>query len=241
MSEAAERAASAPEFEFEPLEHARNYRQALMREFAPHLRGQVLEVGAGVGHMTELLVRQPGVERVVAVEPEPAFHSRLRKILPAQSVVGGSVRDVREDRWNAVVCVNVLEHIQEDEAELFAYSSLLRRERGSLCLFVPARRELYAPIDRDFGHHRRYHRPELARKLQQAGFDIVRLNYFNSVGYLIWWWNFKILKNRQFDRAKVIAFDRLIFPLIHGFESRLFRPPLGQSLLAVARAAGERK
>jgi hypothetical protein len=44
------------------------------------------------------------------------------------------------------------------------------------------------------------------------------------------------MKNRRFDRAKIVLFDRFIFPLVHGAEARLMRPPLGQSLLAVARA-----
>jgi hypothetical protein len=101
---------------------------------------------------------------------------------------------------------------------------------------VPARQELYAPIDHDFGHHRRYDRPGLTGKLQQAGFEIVRLNYYNWLGYFIWWLNFKLLKHRRFDRSKIIVFDRFLFPVVHLLESKLVRPPFGQSLLAVARA-----
>lgn len=234
--EQSERPISAQEFEFEPLERARNYRRALVREFTPFLQGNVLEVGAGVGHITQLLTEVPSVRRVVAVEPEASFMPRLSKVLPEESIIAGSVQDVREDSWNALVCVNVLEHIEKDEGELASYCSLLRREQGCLCLFVPARQELYAPIDRDFGHYRRYHRPDLSRKLRQAGFDIVRLQYYNSIGYFIWWWNFKVLKNRRFDLGKIVVFDRFIFPIIHAIESRLMAPPLGQSLLAVARA-----
>ena len=227
---------SSREFEFEPLELARNYRQALVREFSPFLEGDVMEVGAGVGHITELLTKVDRVRRVVAVEPEPSFLPRLRQVLSPEAVVAGSVRDVQEDAWNAIVCVNVLEHIEDDSGELAAYRTLLKRRQGHLCLFVPARRELYAPIDRDFGHFRRYHRAELGKQLGQAGFDLVRLTYFNCVGYLIWWLNFKILKNRQFDRGKIVVFDRFIFPIVHALESKVLRPPLGQSLLAVARA-----
>jgi hypothetical protein len=107
---------------------------------------------------------------------------------------------------------------------------------GHLCLFVPARPEIYAPIDRDFGHHRRYTWPELARKLDACGFNILKLHYFNCMGYLAWWMNFCALKRRTFDVAAVRGFDRLIFPAVYWAESRIFRPPIGQSLLAVGSA-----
>jgi hypothetical protein len=71
------------------------------------------------------------------------------------------------------------EHTEEDEAELKRYSQLLRARRGALCLFVPARPEIYAPIDKDFGHFRRYTYSELRQKLQRAGFTIEHQHYFN--------------------------------------------------------------
>ncbi len=132
--------------------------------------------------------------------------------------------------------VNVLEHIQEDERELAVYRRKLAREKGALCLFVPARPEIYAPIDRDFGHFRRYTRPELRQKLERAGFEILRLRYYNFVGYFAWWLGFCVLKKRGFDLPSVRFFDRILFPPVHGFETRICAPPIGQSLLAVARA-----
>ncbi|MCU0786145.1 MAG: class I SAM-dependent methyltransferase [Verrucomicrobia bacterium] len=107
---------------------------------------------------------------------------------------------------------------------------------GRLCLFVPARQEIYAPIDKDFGHHRRYAKAELKRKLESAGFEIVRLNYFNCIGYFAWWLNFRIMKKRGFDVGSVRFFDRAIFPFVYWCESHVCPPPFGQSLIAVARA-----
>jgi hypothetical protein len=101
---------------------------------------------------------------------------------------------------------------------------------------VPARPEIYAPIDRDFGHFRRYTFGELQEKLSRAGFKITRMHYFNSVGYFAWWLNFCVLKKRSFEPSKVRLYDRCIFPAVHWLESRVMRPPLGQSLLIIARA-----
>ena len=127
--------------------------------------------------------------------------------------------------------------IEDDRAELGRYAALLGKRSGHFCLFVPARPELFSPIDKDFGHFRRYTLPELSEKLTRAGFEIVRLNYFNFTGYFAWWLNFRFLKKRGFDVAKVRLFDRLIFPINYFVESRIMRAPFGQSLIAVGRRA----
>jgi hypothetical protein len=117
---------------------------------------------------------------------------------------------------------------------LAAYRKVLAGAKGTLCLFVPARPEIYAPLDRDFGHFRRYTRSELRRKLERAGFQILRLHYYNFIGYFAWWLNFRVLQRRSFGARALRLFDRVIFPLGHGLESRICPPPIGQSLLAVA-------
>ena len=225
-------------FEFSALSEAKNYRAALVKEFAPVLTGNVLEVGAGVGQITEVVRAQPGVQKVMGVEPDGTFLDGFRKRLPDVGLIQGTADAVKPDsRWNAIICVNVLEHIEADERELRTYCTLLSQAKGHLCLFVPARPEIYAPIDKDFGHFRRYKRPELQRKLTQAGFQIVRLNYFNAVGYFAWWLNFCVLKKRVFHVSAVRLFDRVIFPMVFAWESSVLRPPFGQSLIAIAKAA----
>jgi SAM-dependent methyltransferase len=237
MSEQPNARADTNDFEFEALGHARNYRAALCKEFGEHLKGNVLEVGAGIGQMTEHLARLPGVERAVAIEPDAAYCRQHRARYPGHEVIEGTVASLPSGTsWDAILSINVLEHIQDDAGELVHYAQLLRERRGALCLFVPARPEIYAPIDKDFGHFRRYRRAELRHKLTEAGFELYRLDYFNSVGYFAWWLNFCVLKKRAFESAKVRLFDRVIFPVLHALESGIVRPPIGQSLIAVARS-----
>lgn len=224
-------------FEFSALSEANNYRAALIKEFSPVLTGNVLEVGAGIGQITEVVRRHPGVTKVMGVEPDGAFLKHFRERLPEVPLIQGTADAIHpKSAWNAIICVNVLEHIEADERELMTYRTLLKQAHGHLCLFVPARPEIYAPIDKDFGHFRRYTLPELKSKLTAAGFQIVRLNYFNAVGYFAWWLNFCVLKKRAFDIGAVRLFDRLIFPPVFAWESRVLRPPFGQSLIAIAKA-----
>ncbi|MFO1452022.1 MAG: methyltransferase domain-containing protein [Opitutaceae bacterium] len=231
--------AATADFEFAALQEARNYRRALRRSFGGFLHGRVLEIGAGIGHMTREFQSLPGVTKVIAVEPELKFVEQLRAFLPEDSVVHGVARDVRPPTgWDGIVSINVLEHIEDDLGELVRYRNLLAERQGHLCLFVPARPELYAPLDRDFGHFRRYTRPDLRSKLVRAGFKVEHLRYYNLSGYFAWWFSFRLLGRRKFDAAAVRFFDRFLFPPTYWCESRLCAPPFGQNLIVVARAAG---
>jgi SAM-dependent methyltransferase len=237
MAQSPNALASSEDFEFAALSLADNYRAALLSEFALALHGNVLEVGAGIGQITEALLQNPAVTRLVSIEPHPAFYSQLVKKFPGHAIVSGTVENLKEEgRWDSIVSINVLEHIAHDESELKNYHHLLLKNNGTLCLFVPARPEIYAPIDKDFGHFRRYGRTELRQKLEGAGFQLQRLQYYNLAGYFAWWLNFCLLKKRHFNPGSVRFFDRFIFPVAHAFESRICAPPIGQSLLAVARA-----
>jgi SAM-dependent methyltransferase len=229
--------AQTADFEFAELDGARNYRAALLRDFAPYLHGNVLEVGCGIGQISCELLKIREIDRLLSIEPDAAFCAQLRARLPEHELLHGTVADLRiEGPWNAILSINVLEHIEDDMEELSTYYRLLHSSQGALCLFVPARPELHAPIDKDFGHFRRYTRPELQQKLKRTGFSLRYCRYYNIVGYFLWWLNFCILRKRSFDKTYVRLFDRLVFPMVHGLESRICPPPIGQSLMVVALA-----
>jgi len=229
--------AQTADFEFSALSEATNYRQALLRDFDLYLQGKVLEVGAGIGQITSDLLRRPQIKKLISVEPDAAFCARIREQFPEHDLLQGTVNELKSEfDWDAILSINVLEHIEEDEEELATYHRLLQPARGALCLFVPARPEIYAPIDKDFGHFRRYTRPALQKKLVGAGFELALFRYYNLVGYFAWWLSFCILKKRSFDVSAVRFFDKAIFPAVHSFESNIYAPPIGQSLIAIAIA-----
>lgn len=229
---------AATDFEFGPLSWARRYRAAILAEFAPVLRGRVLEEGAGIGQFTAHLARLPQVTELLALEPNPQLCAEFRRLHPELHLVAGTLETLTTgSSWDAIVSVNVLEHIAADEAHLGRCRQLLDPGQGHLCLFVPARPELYARLDRQFGHYRRYTRPELRHKLHQAGLAVVRLHYFNWLGYFTWALLFRLLKRRHFHPGLVRLFDQFLFPLAYGLERHLVRPPFGQSLIAIARSA----
>jgi SAM-dependent methyltransferase len=224
-------------FEFEALNAAYNYPRAIVEEFNPYLKGKVVEVGSGIGQLARLLAEKTGNDNFTAVEPDPQFVHQFKKQHPELTIIEGNAFSIDLGfNCDAIVSVNVLEHIEHDGRELVRYRELLENNNGYLCILTPARPEIYSPIDKDFGHFRRYTKDELCGLLEQSGFEIEKIFYFNFFGYFAWWLNFKILKNRSFNLKKIILFDRYIFRISRFFELRLVRPPVGQSLIAIAKS-----
>jgi SAM-dependent methyltransferase len=223
-------------FEFAALSEARNYRTAIARLFSPYLSGDVLEIGAGIGQMLMDVTKICKPRSISAVEPDPQFISELQRKLPDARIWRGLENDVpASESFDAILSVNVLEHIEKDADELAKWRERLSPREGHLCLLVPACPELYSSIDSDFGHFRRYTKQDLKGKLVSAGFTNIELNYFNLVGYFAWLLNFKILNQRRFNPTAVRSFDRFVFPVSQRLENAIGWRPFGQSLVAVAK------
>src|SRR3569833_440797 len=102
-----ERPDRSPNFEFNALREANNYRRALLKLFAPHLRGRVIEIGAGQGQITEQLKQVASIRHLLAVEPDPRFCAEFRKALPNQSLVEGIITSITDPGpWNGIVSIN---------------------------------------------------------------------------------------------------------------------------------------
>ncbi len=223
--------------DLEAMSFAHNYHRWIVSEFRPFLGGAVAEVGAGSGSVTEMLAAE-GVERLVAVEPSGQMYARLVARVegdPRVHTERAFFSDVYEqyrEVFDSVVYVNVLEHVPDDARELrCAWESL--RPGGHLCVFVPALAWLYSDFDASIGHYRRYHRRPLRRLLEGAGYEVVRLRYFDALGILPWLVALRLMR-RGLDGSAVGAYDRWAVPLLRVVESRV-PVPLGKNLLAVAR------
>lgn len=125
--------ARTEDFEFAALNEAKNYRAALLREFSEHLRGHVLEVGAGIGQITADLLRNASITRLLSIEPDPKFCAGFRAALPGRDLLQGTIEDLKnDDPWNVILSINVLEHISADEREPGGGGGCVGWRRGRL-------------------------------------------------------------------------------------------------------------
>jgi len=214
------------------LDGADNYNDWLVQLFRPHLGPDIAEVGAGSGTITALLAEHG---RVTAVEPSPIGVGRLRERFcddDRVEVIAGEISGLEDESVDAVVMSNVLEHIADDHGALREVARVLR-PGGRVVLFCPAFDLLYSNFDRRIGHHRRYRRRDLCRRVSGAGLEVVDACYVNLPGALAWWVVARLLGRNPTASGSVSLWDRVAIPIIRRVE-RFWRPPFGQSVLVVA-------
>jgi len=220
------------------MTRARNYFAWQSRLILRELGRRVVEVGCGIGNFTELLLDR---EIVIALDSEPACVDVLRQRFPSRAnlhaltcdAAGPTFRELARFQPDSCICVNVLEHIQDDQQALEAMASILA-PGGVIVLLVPAFEALYGPIDRNLGHCRRYNRPSLKHLAASARLEICKLRYWNFIGFFGWWINARVLRREAQSDRQIAIFDRCVAPVFEAIENAA-PPPFGQSLLAVLR------
>ena len=224
--------------ELELFAHAQNWKRYWSGVLKPYLRGDVLEVGAGLGANTRLL-RSPAQSRWVCLEPDGQLLQQLRQSqtsapLPEPCELRqGCVQDLApEPVFDAILYVDVLEHIADDAAEL-ARAAVRLREGGRIIVLSPAHNWLFSPFDASIGHYRRYSRRSLAAAARAIpGLRLERLIYLDSAGLLASLGNKLLLQQGMPTLKQILFWDRTLVP-----ASRLLDPllshRLGKSLIGV--------
>lgn len=219
------------------MEEARRYHAWILSYFRPYLGKRVLEVGAGTGTFAERLCQASPESELFLFEPAgnlyPALEERFRSHATVHTARASLDERATTLGVDTMVMVNVLEHIEDDEACLKLAGHVLA-PGGNLLLFVPALQLIYGSLDRSMDHFRRYGRRELAQKLRMAGFRIRRIRYFNLPGVVAWGVYSRLLKRTTVEAGDVRFYDRWMVPALSKIEGWV-EPPIGQSLLAVAQ------
>jgi glycosyltransferase involved in cell wall biosynthesis len=208
----------------------------IMRMLKPYLGGKVLELGSGIGTFSLRIVKHCAHLTVSDIDDRHVKTLKERFIgsrkVDVQKVDATQVDDViLTDAYDAVVALNMMEHVLNDEAMLKGVNHVLK-PGGKLLLLVPANQWLYGSMDEALSHFRRYEISELHGKLERAGFTVKDNKYMNAVAVFGWYFNYKVLKRKTLPLNSIKILDAFV-PYISFFESIL--PPLfGLSIFAVA-------
>ncbi len=225
--------------ELEVMSLAVNYRRWTYEVVRPYVGARVLEVGGGFGSFTELLLDR---SRVVTLDNDPACTAQLRGRFggnPQVRIVDADVVDedlpsrLAGERLDTAVCINVLEHIEDDVGALRNLHDVLE-PGGHLVLLVPAHPSLYGTLDAVVGHVRRYDRGALVATGRAAGFEPRVCRYFNSLGAAGRYILGRVRRQQETGEGQVRFYDRWVVPLLAALE-RVVPPPFGQSLIVIGR------
>lgn len=169
-----------------------------------------------MGNLTRQLVG--GRKRYVATDIDHEHLDRLfNRLANRPNLEIAELNAARaEDQWrfqgqmDTVICLNVLEHIEDDLGAL-RHLRLLLEDGGRAVILVPSGQGLYNSLDEELGHFRRYSEAQLRERMTAAGFDVETVLCFNRASRPGWWLNGTILKRRTISRLQLRNFDRLVW------------------------------
>ncbi|GAA0313914.1 hypothetical protein GCM10009087_25360 [Sphingomonas oligophenolica] len=216
---------------------AANWKAYLRSALRSHIAGDVAEVGAGLGATSKALAGIEGVRSWTCIEPDPAMAGQLAGEVAAMGCSypvhcrAGTLSDLpREPSFDTILYIDVLEHIQDDRAEIEA-AHLRLRQGGRVVVLCPAWPFLYSPFDKAIGHFRRHTKTSLRRL---AGPDMTEITafYMDSVGMLASMANKVALRQGMPTRSQVRFWDKAIVPLSRLADPILLRS-VGKSVVIV--------
>jgi SAM-dependent methyltransferase len=219
--------------ELDVFARAKNWKDYWSSEIRNSLSGDILEVGAGIGANTALLWNG-SASSWTCLEPDPALAERSRSSLgglTACKVVVGTIETIGpSQQFDAILYIDVLEHIADDHAELARASGILR-PGGRIIVLAPAHQWLYTPFDRAIGHVRRYTKPTLSA-CTPADCSLERLVYLDSVGMLALLGNRLLLHQAEASLKQILFWDRFLVPFSRIADPITFHG-IGKSILGI--------
>ena len=229
--------ADAGKVALDSLEQAPRFNQWMYDCIKPFLGQRIAELGSGRGNLSKLL-KQSGT--VLLTDNRAEYldglsqrwgHLPTVKVAPLDLQDSGDYQALTEFNADTVVCLNVLEHIEDDVFVLQRLSQTLPTG-ARLAFLVPFNPKLYSNFDRELGHFRRYQNGELEGKMKNAGFTVERQFYFNKAGVLAWWVGNTLCKQRTITPWQLKVYNFLT-PLFRVLDHVL--PIAGLSTVVIAR------
>ena len=141
----------------------------------------LLDAGCGTGGLIRRMEPRHPRWNWTGVDAEP-LACELSRSRCAAIIVQGSLGALPFDThaFDAVVCSDVLYHLDDDTAALREIFRVLR-PGGVVVINVPAHRWLWSYHDVTVHGRRRYARGELNKKLVEAGFSLAQSTHWNAL------------------------------------------------------------
>lgn len=197
------------------------------------------DIGSGSGRILDKLQLYG---TVVGVDNSPLAVEFCQKKKRNVFLGDASHLEFPDSSFNLITMLEVLEHLEGEKAALKEARRVLKR-KGLLILTVPAFPFLWGSHDLVSHHKRRYSKGELKRKLENEGFQIVKVSYFNSYLFPV---VAVVRLFRRLTKSRKLQSDFLnLPPTLNWLLERMFSSeryllrwvslPFGVSLLVLAR------
>lgn len=210
-----------PQIEMCVGQYAVNWKAYFSKSFQKYIKGDVVEVGAGIGANTKFMFTDQ-VTSWTYLEPDIRFQKSIKESLPVQEYsLHGTTEDLPlHTNYDTAIYIDVLEHIEDSEEEIKRITNKLKTG-GKLIILVPAYQFLYTEFDKNIGHYRRYNKERLRKDTK--GLRELELFYLDSVGVLASMVNKLFFNKGQLTKGTITFWDTYMIPL-----SRILDPIVGR-------------
>jgi SAM-dependent methyltransferase len=137
----------------------------------------ILDIGCGIGEETQELKKYGNL---ILLDNDKTTID-LIKSRNRQAILGDIEKiDLKPKSYDYICCFDLLEHLDNDIAALKnIYAGI--KEKGYFLFTVPAYKCLLSAHDMALDHRRRYNKKDLEVKLKNAGFNEIKMYYWNSL------------------------------------------------------------
>jgi SAM-dependent methyltransferase len=222
--------------ELDLFKYAVNWKNYFSDKLVDSIQGDVLEVGAGNGINSRFLTKKPGhITSYTCLEPDEKLVLEIEGNIagiPVQkkTIINGTIRSVSAEKFDTIIYIDVLEHIEESQKEVLMAKQLLK-PNGRLIILVPAYNFLYNNFDKKIGHYRRYNKKMLLGDIN-GELSTVSLFYLDAVGFFAALMNKLILKKELPSYANIKLWDNFMIPASKLIDVVSFKS-FGKSLIGV--------
>ncbi len=203
----------------EVIAKADHFNKWMFNQFKHQLKGEVLEIGSGIGNISELVIKESysitlsdyneeycdflknkfsgfdNVKGIISIDLlHPQFENKYASL---------------KEKFDSIFLLNVIEHIEQDHQAIRNCNYLLR-PNGHLILLAPAYPWLFCSFDKQLGHYRRYTLESLKMLLKKEKLSIISGSYFNFLGIAGWLLFGKIFNKKMLGNNEMSAFNRIV-------------------------------
>jgi len=215
------------DFELYNYKRQKNFINWQYSKIKPFLKGDILEVGSGIGTISEKIIKEfNGKIYLTEIKKEyldylkTQFKSKKRVKIGYLDITNKKYFSKIKNKFDSILCVHVLEHVEDDVLALNLMKTALK-SKGNLVIIVPAHKFLFSSMDIAEGHYRRYRKNEIELKAKEAGFKIKSQFWFNLFAIPARFVNGNLFKLRTTHQGSFNLYNKLL-PILIFFEEKIF-------------------
>ena len=193
---------------FDDAKFHRKYCMSFVKKF---IHGNVLEVGAGCGSFTRDYIDNK-MNATLTETDNKNFEDLKKNFINNKNIkISNKTIFEIEDKFDTILYLHVLEHIEDDRKELKEVETKLNKG-GHLIIMVPRHQKLYSNFDKSIGHFRRYEMNFFEKNFYNLNRKL--LKSLDSFGYFLYFLNKLFFKNEKFpSKFKIFIWDKIFNPL----------------------------